>query len=99
MTIRSFKSDDLREFFETGQSRRIDTKLQKRVLQRLEALHNANDLRDLYRSSYELHKYEGFTNKWSISVSGPWRILFNWINGEAHDVELEQPHGRRGRAG
>ncbi len=99
MAIRTFKSADLRDFFETHQSRRIDTKLQGRVLQRLEALHQAADLRELYRSGFELHKYEGFKNKWSISVSGPWRILFNWINGEAYDVELEQPHGRRGRAG
>lgn len=98
MAIRTFKSADLRELFETGQSRRIDQNLRRRVLQRLEALDNAADLRELFRSGFELHKYQGSDNKWSISVSGPWRILFNWINGGAYDVELVQPHGR-GKAG
>ena len=41
---------------------------------------------------YELHKWKGYSDKWSISVSGHWRITFNWIKGDAYDVDLEQPH-------
>lgn len=91
--IKTFKSADLRDLFETGKARRIDTKLQKRILQRLNALNAASDLRALYLPGFELHKWEPANlNKWSISVSGHWRITFNWFNNEAHNVDLEQPH-------
>lgn len=91
--IASWRNRDLRDLFETGRSRRIDTKLTRRAMARLTALNEATDLRELYSPGYELHKWQGHTNRWSISVSGPWRITFTWINGEAHDVDLENPHG------
>lgn len=90
--IKSFKSAALRELFETGSARRIDTKLAKRCVERLDRLNKVSDLRGLHLPGYELHKWAGYSTKWSISVSGHWRITFNWINGEAHDVDLEQPH-------
>lgn len=91
--IKSWKSRDLQALYETGKARKIDTKLHKRCIARLAALDTAHDLRDLYLPGYELHKWSGgFENKWSISVSGHWRITFDWIKGEAHNVDLEQPH-------
>ncbi len=90
--IRSWKSVELRELFETGSARRIDQKLQKRARVRLDVLNQAKDLRALHLPGYELHKWEGYTTRWSISVSGHWRILFDWINGEPHNVDLAQPH-------
>jgi proteic killer suppression protein len=90
--ITSWKSAALRELFETGSSRRVDQKLQKRCLGRLEVLNRAKDLRELHLPGFELHKWAGFQTRWSISVSGQWRILFDWINGEARDVDLAQPH-------
>jgi proteic killer suppression protein len=91
--IKTFKSAALKELFETGASRRVDTKLTKRCLGRLAALHAATDLRPLYLPGYELHPWPNVRNKWSISVSGPWRITFFWLNKEAYDVDLENPHG------
>jgi proteic killer suppression protein len=92
--IKSWKHAELKTLFETGKARRIDTKLQKRCIARLTALDSAKDLRDLYgMSGYELHKWSGYDTKWSISVSGHWRITFDWIKGEAYNVDLEQPHG------
>ncbi|HLH92052.1 MAG TPA: type II toxin-antitoxin system RelE/ParE family toxin [Xanthobacteraceae bacterium] len=92
-TIKTFKNADLKELFDTGAARRIDARLARRVRARLEALDNANgDIRTLYRPGFELHKWKGYDTKWSISVSGPWRITFDWIKNEAHNVDLEQPH-------
>ena len=90
--IKSWKHKELKELFETGKSRRIDTKLQKRCLARLTALNSAKDLRELYLPGFELHPWAGYKNKWSISVSGHWRITFEWTNGDAYDADLEQPH-------
>lgn len=91
--IKTFKSAALKELFETGTSRRIDTKLTKRCLGRLQALNATRDLRALYLPGFELHKYQNFASRYSISVSGPWRITFDWINNEAYNVDLVQPHG------
>jgi proteic killer suppression protein len=93
--IGSWKDRELERLFKTGRSRRIDPRLQKRCINRLTTLDAAprGDLRSLYQPGYELHPWEGYANRWSISVSGPWRILFNWIDGEAKDVELYNPHG------
>lgn len=90
--ITSWKSAELRELYETGSARRIDQKLHKRCRVRLDALNRAKDLRELHQPGYELHKWEGYSTRWSISVSGHWRILFDWINGEARNVDLAQPH-------
>jgi proteic killer suppression protein len=59
----------------------------------LAALNAAKDLRELYLPGYELHKWSvDYVTKWSISVSGHWRITFDWIKGDAYNVDLEQPH-------
>lgn len=92
MTIKTWKNAELQALFQTGESRRIDQKLQKRCLARLDALNRARDIRDLNLPGYELHQWKGKNTPWSISVSGHWRILFNWTNGDAYDVDLAQPH-------
>jgi toxin HigB-1 len=91
--IRTFKSADLKELHETGSARRIDTKLAQRARERLTVLNAARDLRALNIPSWELHKWKGYTTKYSVSVSGPWRITFTWKDGDAYDVDLENPHG------
>jgi proteic killer suppression protein len=90
--IKTWKSVHLKELNDTGTARRIDTKLQKRCIARLTALNAAKDLRELHLPGYELHKWAGYETKWSISVSGHWRITFDWIKGAAYNVDLEQPH-------
>ena len=90
--IKSWKNAELQKLFETGSSRKIDQKLQKRCVARLTALNGTNDLRKLFQPGFELHKWAGYQTKWSISVSGHWRITFDWLNNEAYNVDLEQPH-------
>lgn len=90
--IKTWKNGDLQQLFTTGSARRIDTKLAKRCTARLAMLTQATDLRSLHLPGYELHKWQGYETKWSISVSGHWRITFDWINGDAYNVDLEQPH-------
>jgi proteic killer suppression protein len=98
--IKSWKSRDLQELFETGASRRVGRDLHKRCVHRLTILNQTTDLRSLHQfSGFETHKWAGPKNRWSISVSGPWRITFDWLNGDAYNVDLEQPHGKHGRAG
>jgi proteic killer suppression protein len=98
--IKSFKNRDLEELFTKGKARKISQDLHKRCIHRLTILNSTTDLRSLQGfSGFELHKYPNFDARWSISVSGAWRITFDWIKGDAYNVDLDQPHGTRGRAG
>ena len=90
--IRSFKHKGLAELFESGRSRRVRADLHARCLRRLEALDQADLLRDLNLPGFGLHPLRGRPQRYSIHVNGPWRITFEWEDGEAVRVELEQYH-------
>ena len=90
--IKTWKNKALQRFFEEGDTRRIDQKLQKRIAERLQVLNKARSTDELNVPGWHLHRWQGDRTIWSISVSGNWRILFRWSNGEAHDVDLVDPH-------
>lgn len=41
---------------------------------------------------FGLHKLKGNPPRSAIAVNGPWRITFEWRDGDAHAVDLEQYH-------
>lgn len=90
--IRSFRHKGLAELFETGASRTIRPDLVARTLRRLDALHHAKALEDLRLPGFGLHRLKGAPVRHSISVNGPWRLTFEWQDGEAYRVDLEQYH-------
>ncbi len=91
--IQSFVDKGLRELFETGRSRRVRQNLQKRCLQILDAIHRAETLNDLKLPGLRLHP-DSRTKpvRWRVDVNGPWRITFEWQDGEAVKVSLVQDH-------
>jgi proteic killer suppression protein len=91
--IRSFAHDGLRRFFEGGGTSGIPQKLEKRIRNRLEVLDDASTLGHIKVHPWRLH-YRKPHGPWSIDVSGPWRILFRWREGEgnAYEVDLRQDH-------
>lgn len=90
--IRSFKHKGLAELFETGSTRRISTDLQSRCLRRLDALDQAESLSELNIPGFNFHGLHGFPKRYSIHVNGPWCITFEWNDGYAVRVYLEQYH-------
>ena len=91
--IRSFRNKGLARSWQTGTVAGITPQLAKRVRQRLDALDRVRDLMSLNTPTYRLHQYKGKqAGRWSIDVNGPWRITFAWRDGDAHEVDLEQPH-------
>jgi proteic killer suppression protein len=91
--IQSFIYKGLKELFKTGRSRRVRQDLQKRCLQILDAIHRAETLNDLKLPGLRLHP-DSRTKpvKWRVDVNGPWRITFEWQDGEAVKVDLVQDH-------
>lgn len=91
--IRTWRHKGLRELFETGKSRRIRPDLQTRTLIVLDALEAATKPSDLNVPGFAFHKLRGRRPEcYSIHVNGPWCITFEFHDGEAHRVELEQYH-------
>lgn len=91
--IKSFKSKGLKELFEKGRSAKVDSKMVARCTEVLDAINRANHTRDLNIPGYNLHPLRQFTPwKWSIWINGSWRITFEFENGDAIRVDLEQYH-------
>ena len=90
--IRSFRHKGLAEVFERGRSRRVRQDLQARCLRRLESLDHAESLTDVNVPGFNFHGLQGTPERYSIHVNGPWCITFEWEDGDALRVDLEQYH-------
>ena len=90
--IRSFKHRGLKELFETGQSRRVRTDLQRRAIRRLDALDSASGLAGLNIPGFDFHRLHGKPTRYSLHINGPFCITFEWEDGDAIRVDLEQYH-------
>ena len=90
--IQSFLHPGLKEIFETGKSAGVLQSLVVRIRRRLDALHAATDLGWLRQPGFNFHALQGKPQRYSIHVNGPWCITFEWENGNAKRVDLEQYH-------
>lgn len=90
--IRSFRHKGLKELFETGSSRKMREDLRVRALRRLDVLENAESLSDLNVPGFDFHPLRGAPQRYSLHVNGPWCITFEWEEGNAFRVDLEQYH-------
>ena len=90
--IKSFNHKGLAELFERGRSRRVRQDLQTRALRRLEVLDQAESLAELNIPGFNFHGLQGTPKRYSLHVNGPWAITFEWEEGEAVRVDLQQYH-------
>ncbi|NIR97010.1 MAG: plasmid maintenance system killer [Gammaproteobacteria bacterium] len=71
---------------------RVRPDLVPRVRRRLSVLNQAERLEDVRLPGFNLHRLRGRPRRYSIHVNGPWCITFEWIDGDAWRVDLEQYH-------
>ena len=91
--ILTFRNKGLKELFETGKSRKIHPDLQIRALMILDALDQAENTAELNIPGFNFHGLRGSRPKrYSIHINGPWCITFEFADGEARQVNLEQYH-------
>ena len=91
--IRSVKGSATRQFMTKGRSSfsGLDVALALRRLSELNAAANLSELSPL--KSLGLDKLKGDRKgHWAINVNGPWRIVFRFEDGDAHDVEIVDYH-------
>ena len=92
--IHSFADKRTKKIFEGHTVKRLDGNLQKNILRRLRYIDAAERIEDLrVPPSNKLEKKEGnLKDYYAIWVNSQWRIIFKWIDGSAHDVELIDYH-------
>lgn len=91
--IKSFRSKPLAALWAKGPPAEIDSRLQKRIIRRLEALDAAVNPEDLNVSGFDFHALRGFRpTRYTVHINGPWCITFEFEQGDAYRVDLEQYH-------
>ncbi len=91
--IISFKHKGLETFYRKGSIGGIQAKHRKKLQMQLAALDTAQVIEDVNIPGYRLHPLKG-TRKgiWAISVSGNWRLTFQFKTGNIHILNYEETH-------
>lgn len=91
--IKSFKHKGLKNYFESGNTRGIQAAHAKKLRLQLAALDTAISIDDMDIPGYQLHPLKGNRKGlWSISVSGNWRVTFEFSDGNAFILDYEDYH-------
>jgi len=91
--IKSFKHKGLKSYFESGTTRGIQAAHAKKLRLQLAALDTATSIDDMDIPGYQLHPLKGNRKGlWSISVSGNWRVTFEFSDGNAFILDYEDYH-------
>jgi toxin HigB-1 len=76
----------------TGKSK-IDAKMHRRIIVRLNTLDSATTIEHLNIQGYNFHALRGFKpTRYTIHINGPWCLSFEFSNGHAYQVDVEQYH-------
>jgi len=91
--IKSFKHKGLRKYFETGSTSGIQSKHERKLRMQLTAIDTAQAIEDVNLPGFKLHPLKGNRDGiWSITVNGNWRIIFEFIDGNAFILNYEDYH-------
>ncbi|MGS0630286.1 type II toxin-antitoxin system RelE/ParE family toxin, partial [Photorhabdus asymbiotica] len=61
--------------------------------QRLSVINEAEDIGEINLPGYNLHPLTGNRQgQWAITISGNWRVTFEFIDGDAYIVNYEDYH-------
>ncbi len=88
--IKSFANRQLKALWETGRSR-IDARLRRRILRRLDALDAATRPEDMNLPGFDFHALRGHLRKrYTVHVNGPWCVTFEFDDGNVYALDFEQ---------
>jgi proteic killer suppression protein len=91
--IKSWKNSATRQFAETGKSGfpGLDVRVAARRLRTLSEVSSLAEISPL--KSVGLHKLTGNRKgQWAMTINGPWRLTFEFKDGDAYEVEIADYH-------
>lgn len=91
--IKSFRHKGLKKFYETGSVAGVRSSHKSRLRMILAALDSSFEIGDMDIPGFRLHGLKGrLKGRWSVSVSGNWRITFEFREGNAYVLDYEDYH-------
>jgi proteic killer suppression protein len=91
--IKTFRHKGLKKFYEKGDFSKIRPEHRKKIRLILTIITAAKEIRDINYPGSNLHQLSGnYQTFWSVSVSGNWRIIFKFEDGDALDLDYLDYH-------
>ena len=91
--IKSFRHKGLQKFFFDGTKKGIQPKHAEKLADILDLLDAVSEIEDMNFPGSDLHPLKGdLRGFWSVKVSGNWRIIFRFENGDVLDVDYVDYH-------
>jgi proteic killer suppression protein len=92
--IRSFKRKKLRRFFEADDAAGLPAGQAEKIGDILAAIETAEQPADIALfPGWRLHPLKGeLRGFWSVTITGNWRVIFRFGDGDAFDVDLVDYH-------
>jgi len=91
--IQSIRHKGLKRFYEKGDPSKIQPQQARKLRLILGLLKSAKTVGDLNFPGSDLHPLSGnLKGFWSVRVSGNWRIIFRFEDGEVYDVDYIDYH-------
>mgnify|MGYP002400434343 CR=1 FL=1 len=91
--IESFRHKGLQLLFEEDEGKKVKADQVNRLRLILSALNVATSAEDMNQPTFRLHPLKGSRKGvWAVTVRANWRVTFRFVQGNAHDVDLEDYH-------
>ncbi|MGI9490214.1 MAG: type II toxin-antitoxin system RelE/ParE family toxin [Geminicoccaceae bacterium] len=91
--IKTIRHRGLKRLFGRGETRGVQQEHVARLRRILDVLDEAETPADLDLPGYRLHPLKGtFEGFYAVNVSGNWRVIFRFEDGDAADVDYVDYH-------
>jgi proteic killer suppression protein len=90
--IGAFRHKGLEELYLTGKTRRIGAEYVRKCVRILQLLEVASNPEDMNIAGFRFHSLHGSPQRWSVRVTGNYRITFGWSGETAEDIDFEDYH-------
>lgn len=91
--IKSFKHKGLKDFFLKGTIKGINPEHARKINHILTQLNKSDQINDMNLPGFKLHSLKGaLSDLWAVSVSGNYRITFEFKEGHAYILDYQDYH-------